>query len=330
MLKKKAFDSIYAFWDGDNSGQLRYNLYPEYKANRDKNYKQNETEYYRKLNEYSKQVIAYSKRNLTEEQRLKKANDKELFFEHRNILMNCLEELCIRQLKIDDIEGDDLIGYYCLNRGEHEKIVILSRDRDIAQLVDENTIVYISEPKFKNFITIKSWDYIKVHPANIVLYKTIVGDNSDNIKGIKGVGDKTLFENFPQFLTRPVMLDEILKRTEEIQEERKKMKKQPFKWGENILNRVTEGSQGGEIYEINEQIINLRKPLMNEEAIRGMDELIGAPLDMSNRNIENLYKLLLKHNISELTDRSDFSNFFYEFLILMKTEENKIKDIDGN
>ena len=38
LLSKRDFDYVYVFWDGDDSGELRYAIYPEYKANRNKKY----------------------------------------------------------------------------------------------------------------------------------------------------------------------------------------------------------------------------------------------------------------------------------------------------
>ena len=50
LLQKGNFRYVYCFWDGDNSGQLRYNLNSDYKANRDKNYTDNT------LSDYMKEV----------------------------------------------------------------------------------------------------------------------------------------------------------------------------------------------------------------------------------------------------------------------------------
>ena len=61
QLEKKDFNFVYAFYDGDNSGQLRYDLYKDYKANRDKNYSDSKSEYDKKIEAYCKKVIEYSK-----------------------------------------------------------------------------------------------------------------------------------------------------------------------------------------------------------------------------------------------------------------------------
>ena len=57
ILKKKDFDYCYAAYDGDGSGILRWKLYPDYKANRDKHYEQ-----YNVQSDYDKFLVEYEKR----------------------------------------------------------------------------------------------------------------------------------------------------------------------------------------------------------------------------------------------------------------------------
>ena len=152
----------------------------------------------------------------------------------------------------------------------------------------------------------------------------ICGDASDNIKGIKGVGETTLFNNFPQFKTRKVTLEEVIEGAKKINEDRKLNKKPPLKWAQNIVDRVTEGAQGEQIYEINHKIIDLKHPLMTQEAIDLIDGLMYAPLDPDDRSFENLYRILIDNNIDELRDETKFSNFFVEFRFLIDKEKRNI------
>jgi DNA polymerase-1 len=46
-------------------------------------------------------------------------------------------------------------------------------------------------------------------PHNFILHKTLLGDNSDNIKGIKGLGEKGIFKKFPELKTQEMNLDDI-------------------------------------------------------------------------------------------------------------------------
>ena len=184
-------------------------------------------------------------------------------------------------------------------------------------------IVYVqSLHKFINTKNhIKEMGY---HHENVVLKKVLCGDVSDNIKGIKGFGEKTLYDNFSEFKTRKMSLNEIIEKAKLINEERIKIKKKPLIWAENIINKVTDGVQGEDIYEINEKIINLKKPLMTQEAIELIDSIMYAPLDTEDRTMTNLYKIILKYGIEDLKDETTFSNFFIEYKYLIDKEKKNL------
>ena len=86
------YHRVYVFWDGNFSGKLRYDIYEPYKSARGKDY----------IN--GTQPIDESELN------------------QRRIIWDYLNELCIRQLKDEVIEGDDFIAYYCLTKKKNEKI----------------------------------------------------------------------------------------------------------------------------------------------------------------------------------------------------------------
>lgn len=327
MLKKKDFQHCYVMWDGNKSGQLRYQYYEDYKSNRGKNYEFHDgakSEYDRAIESFVKRTIAYSreKRNkqLTPEQIANKEEERESFRRQRDCVMKYLEELFIRQVIDDETEGDDLIGYYVAHKKPNERIVIVSGDRDLTQLISESVIVYI--PVLNKFVTVDNHvDVMGYRHENVLLKKMITGDSSDNIKGIKGVGEKTFLELFPEVKTRETSLNEIIEHARLINEERVKEKKKPLKSCENIVNRVTDGCQGKNIFEINEKIINLKKPLLTDEAINEMENIMYAPVDPEGRSFENLYELLKNDKIYELIDGERFGNFFIDFKRLVEKEK---------
>ena len=159
---------------------------------------------------------------------------------------------------------------------------------------------------------------------NVALKKMICGDSSDNIKGIKGVGEKTLLTNFDEIKKRKVTLEEVIEKAKSINEERVKNKKKPLKWADNIVNRVTDGCQGEKIYEINEKIIDLKKPLMSTEAKDLLESIMYAPIDPTDRNMENLYNIIIEYNIDKLKDPTTFGNFFSEFMYLIDKEKKNL------
>ena len=113
-------------------------------------------------------------------------------------------------------ESDDLIAHYCKIAPE-EKKTILSADKDLLQLVNENTTIY--SPIAKVFYThgkkVKIGTY-EMPACNILPYKIITGDKSDNINGIYYFGEKTLIKYFPEFLDKPVNINDILIKAKEL------------------------------------------------------------------------------------------------------------------
>ena len=324
LLKKGNFRYVYVFWDGVNSGQLRYNELPDYKANRDKEFEEEGlSEYMKAVNAKIKSMQQHFFKKEDPVKLAQRKKQKEIFYWQRDIIMQCLEELFVRQCVCDKIEADDFIGYYVSHKKPNEKIVICSNDRDLTQLIDDDVIVYVQS--MKDFLTKKNHTEIMGYNyQNVVLKKVLCGDTSDNIKGIKGFGEKTLLSNFSEIKERKLSLSEVIEKAKLINEERIKTKKKPLKWAENIVNRVTDGCQGEKIYEINEKIIDLKNPLMTEEAIELIESLMYTPIDPENRTLENLYQILLDNDVEILKDETRFSNFFTEFLYLIDKEKKNL------
>lgn len=324
LLKKGNFRYVYVFWDGDNSGQLRYNVYPAYKANRDKTFEdENLSDYMKEVNRRVHRMKNHFAKKQDPVKMAEKQKQKDLFYWQREVIMECMEELCIRQCIYDKIEADDFISYYVTHKKPNERIVIVSNDRDLTQLISDTVIVYVQSMKDfinkKNHTKIMGYNY-----KNVVLKKILCGDESDNIKGIKGLGEKTLFTNFKQIKEREVSLDEIIKGAKNINEERMKTKKKPLQWANNIINSVTDGVQGDKIYEINKKIIDLRDPecpMMSKEAKDMIESMMYAPMDTTGRSIENLYSIICNNGIDDLIESSKFSNFFSEFMYLINKEK---------
>jgi 5'-3' exonuclease len=319
ILRRKDFNYCVVAYDGNGSGVLRWQLYNDYKANRDKKYElhnPNLSDYDRKLINYQKKVLEYSR-----SKKEGKESEDESFARQKPILQEILDELCIRQYEFENVEGDDIISYYVKNKKNDEKVVIVSSDRDLTQLISDTVIVY--NPRDKEFITKENAvEKLEILPENIVLEKMICGDVSDNIKGVKGVGNETLVKLFPNLKTEKLGLKAILDRSRELLEERKQQKKKPLKSLENIINGVTDGIQGDKLYEINEKIIDLSSPLLTDEAKATMDEEFYAPIDTSDRNTKNIYRIVNENKIYDMLDENKFSRILEPFgrIILMEKE----------
>ena len=104
-------------------------------------------------------------------------------------------------LKVQGYEADDILGTLAKKVSEgkwkHEDvdIIIVSGDKDLFQLVGDRVIVSLPAGSFSNLKSYNSTEVYKkmgVYPNQIIDYKALVGDPSDNIPGIKGLGPKTV------------------------------------------------------------------------------------------------------------------------------------------
>ncbi|PJC81839.1 hypothetical protein CO007_02605 [Candidatus Roizmanbacteria bacterium CG_4_8_14_3_um_filter_36_10] len=111
------------------------------------------------------------------------------------LVKKALDTAGIFHLEKDGYEADDLIGTITrIFKNNDFRIIILTGDKDIMQLVSEN--VYVASPQI-GLANVKIYDKIEVErkldvePQQIPDYKALVGDPSDNYPGAKGIGPKT-------------------------------------------------------------------------------------------------------------------------------------------
>ena len=121
-------------------------------------------------------------------------------------LIDYLHQLPVDMISVDKQEADDIIAFLAKKiEAQGNKSVIVSSDRDYLQLLSPQTTVYAPIKK-------RLYDYdtfvneYKVLPENFIYYKSLLGDKSDNIPGVMGLGSKTLLKEFPQ-LTETVLDD---------------------------------------------------------------------------------------------------------------------------
>lgn len=329
ILNKKDFNYCMVCWDGIGSGVLRWKLYEDYKANRGKNYFLHDpsmSEYDRKLLEYQSKVIAYSKakRGIKEDK-----SEEETFEREKTLIKSILEELCIRQYEYENTEGDDIIAYYTKHKKENEKVVVVSSDKDLTQLISDTVIIY--NPRLRDFVTKdNSVEKIGITHENVVLEKILCGDASDNIKGVKGMGETTLLKLFPNLKTEKSDLRAVIERSKELLGKRREEKKKPLKSLENIINGVTDGCQGNKLYEINKAIIDLSEPLLTDEAKRELDNEMYGIMDTSDRDIKNVYKIINEANLTELMNENKFSNIFSPYSRIIMMEKKRFKNFKNS
>lgn len=348
LLKDFKYDYVYVVFDDTDSGILRYQYYNEYKANRDKNYAKHlmstdgeETEYWKRLNQtikgmeraiYNKNKKKEREEGLSDDELAKREERKkqkelvdENFERERNIIMLYCVEMGLRVLFDDKTEGDDFIAYYVLNKKPEDRVVIVSTDQDLTQLISPTVNVY--NRMMKKYLKVDNFQRLKGFPVeNVLLKKIFCGDASDNIGNIKGLSEGRLMELMPEIAERPVTVEEVKERAQEMIDERVKEKKKPLQWHENIVNGVSNKEYDGDFYEINDKIINLQHPLLTKSAEEDISNMMYAPMDPEGRSFENLYRMIRKDGIEDLMDYKTFSNFFIPFIELFNREKAKFEE----
>lgn len=128
-------------------------------------------------------------------------------------LRKLLEAYRIRTYELDRYEADDIIGTLC-TQAEKEgfDVKIISGDRDLTQLASEHVTVHITK---KGITDVESYtpETVKekygLTPAQIIDLKGLMGDASDNIPGVPGIGEKTALKLLKEFGTVEQLLDSL-------------------------------------------------------------------------------------------------------------------------
>src|SRR5690554_1675258 len=129
-----------------------------------------------------------------------------------------VETFNIPVLELDGYEADDVLGTIAQQAKEQNVHVhILTGDRDLLQLVDENTTVELPPSRYERDASIYDINAVRerygLDPKQIVDLKALMGDSSDNIPGVPGVGEKTA----TRLLQKYGNLDAIYEHLDEIQ-----------------------------------------------------------------------------------------------------------------
>ena len=168
-------DGIVVCWDGEGGSLRKRKLFPNYKAQR---------------------------KPFTHSSNPEEASDVKNKLWQLKLIVEILKFFPVCQLYVDNCEADDVI-YYVAQKLKHTNKIIVSSDRDFYQLVNEKTRIYSLGKK----MLLSSTDIVNelnVLPENFVLYRSITGDHSDNIDGIKGIGPAKFKKLLPMLAEQEV------------------------------------------------------------------------------------------------------------------------------
>ena len=126
-----------------------------------------------------------------------RAKTPEEFREQLPFIREMLDKLGIRYYDLDQYEADDIIGTLdkmAENTAVPYDVTIVSGDKDLIQLTDDNTVVEISKKgvaEFEEFTPAYLMEKMGITPTQFIDLKALMGDSSDNIPGVTKIGEKT-------------------------------------------------------------------------------------------------------------------------------------------
>ena len=110
------------------------------------------------------------------------------------IIREVVESLGIPNISSQGYEADDCMGTIAAQYSEHMRVMILTGDHDMLQLVNEQTSVIIMKKghgNYKLYTPESLYEEKELTPRQIIDMKALMGDTSDNYPGVRGIGEKT-------------------------------------------------------------------------------------------------------------------------------------------
>ena len=262
---------VICVFDGEGNTTNRKNLYSDYKSNR----KLKRITNWSSFDDLADESASMSQQMLR--------------------LIDYLHQLPVNIITRDKLEADDIIGYLA---PKFDSSVIMSADQDFLQLCSDNIQVY--SPIKKKFYGPKEvFDEYGLWPQNFINYKVLMGDTSDNLPGVKGLGPKKLYKLFPELTgDKTVTLDEIIQKGYDKHEEN------------GIYGNVWNFRKQ---LIINEQLMSLENPNIPDYDIEVLEELlVDEPHDLNQARFLQLHSSdLLERQISPNVEFWIQNNFLY-------------------
>jgi len=192
---------VVVVFDGKGGSQQRKKRFSGYKAQRDSNKLRVNRQYADLMND----------------------EDERESMKRQFVWLNeMLDGLPLTTMIYDGVEADDIMAYITTHiLKDKEQAVIMSTDKDFLQLVNDTTIVW-SPTKKKMYNTKLVKEEYGIESKNLLLYRVLDGDKSDNIPGVYGCGIKTLVKRFPEITEeKKLSVEDLLKLAEVKMEETK-------------------------------------------------------------------------------------------------------------
>ncbi|HOL90245.1 MAG TPA: 5'-3' exonuclease H3TH domain-containing protein [Candidatus Pacearchaeota archaeon] len=168
--------------------------------------------------------------NHFKEYKAKRPKMPDEFYQQIPIIKDFLKAFNVPIFEKEGFEADDIIGTISDLLSKNEKdleIIILTGDSDMFQLINKNTKVYAPRKGLKDTLLYdeeKIREKYNLTPDQLIDFKALKGDASDNISGVKGIGEKTAIELIRKFKNLENLYKEIENETEESKEIKERIK----------------------------------------------------------------------------------------------------------
>ena len=123
-----------------------------------------------------------------------------------------LKENNFYSMSLDDYEADDIMGALTKRFSKDKQVFLISGDKDCYQLLNKNVLMLRSAKGVSEFIFIdQKWlkEYLGLKPSQVTDYMALVGDASDNIPGVKGVGAKMASKLIEEYVSLESIYEQI-------------------------------------------------------------------------------------------------------------------------
>ena len=244
---------IIIYFDGKNASKKRKQMFSQYKQNRSSLSK---GIHYKYLSQYTIQECVENMSNQLAR------------------LTQYLDCLPITIKSFQGVQADDCIAYTVNKlKQSSSEVIIVSTDKDYFQLIDQKVTVYNPIKKI-NYTIDKIKQQFNLHPYNFILYKSTIGDKSDNINGVKGIQIKTFNKILNEWNLNQNFfnIDQYIQKLQTL-EQGKSKKILQLKQSSNIIKR-------------NYQLMQLKDSIINHKIQFVLHQIITEPQKININKVQ--------------------------------------------
>ncbi len=222
--------------------------------------------------------------------------------------------LGIQIVELPGFEADDVIGTIARRLQDEAEVVIVSGDKDLMQLVNENVSIF-DGMKDKSYGPAEVKEKFGVLPDRVIDFLALTGDSSDNIPGLDGCGPKTALQLIEKFGD----LESILKSSQIIEQD------QSIRSRKKIAQSI----------ELNRDLVRLSRKLVEIDTDSPVELQVGdGKVEISLLTSKDLFDALLRNEpnsaeLYELCERFEFDSLLRELnLAVPKNREDVLGAVD--